>query len=374
MRGAAVLAALAMVAVPARAQNPSEGRIWKGQLGEQAITACFFEERPGTGIFYTDAALEPVRLETESETAPDRLREMQGYDDPSGPVWTLTFAEDRITGVWRNGADTRPIRLAAHAVSRPEYGSACESGAFLDPVLAGGAVKTSRETLDGTAYTVFAYTGPQRSGLVNYGAQAFALDPLRRGDEAINRALAAEIPDGTAAHEAGQCLAGSLSWSSGLGDYGKFLQPTLITSRWLGVSATGSSWCGGAHPNHFITARVYDRDSGARVDPAAWFTPGALTFYDWEPGPGEIRPIAGLSEALTEALLAHWPADDDRAECRDAARGPFSWNIGVTRDGLLFIPQFPHVIFACTEEFVLPWAEAEAFLSPEGRAVMESLR
>jgi hypothetical protein len=34
----------------------------------------------------------------------------------------------------------------------------------------------------------------------------------------------------------------------------------------------------------------------------------------------------------------------------------------------------PHVGFACTEEIVLPWAEARPFLSPEGRAVMKSLQ
>lgn len=175
MREAAFLAALAMISAPAGAQEPpQEGRVWKGTLGDKAITACFFEERPGTGVFYADAALEPIRLEAENDTAPDILREMKGYDDPSGPVWTLTFAEDRIVGVWRNGAETRPIRLAPQAVGLSGYGSACESGAFLDPVLAGGAVKISRETLGGTAYTVLEYTGPQRSGLADY-----ALPPLR---------------------------------------------------------------------------------------------------------------------------------------------------------------------------------------------------
>lgn len=377
MRADALLAAIALIAAPAGAQDapPQQGRIWKGTLGKEAITACFFEERPGTGLFYADADLEPVRLEAESDSAPDILREMKRFDRPSGAVWTISIAGDRLTGVWRNGAGRQAIRLAAQAVVYPEYGSSCESEAFLGPVLTGGTVQSSRASLNGTAYTVLEYTGPQRSGLAEYGVTAFQLDPVRPGDRAINRTLAAAIPDGTARHEAGQCLAGSLSWSSGLGDYGKSLQPTLITPRWLGVSFTGSSFCGGAHPNHFITAQVFDRNSGAQVDPAVWFKPGALTFYDWEHEPGEMRPIAGLSKALAQALLKRLPPHEEGDECGSiVGEGQFTWNIGLTREGPVFVPQLPHVIFACTEEVTLPWKDARPFLSAEGRAVMESLR
>ncbi len=384
MRGGALLAALALVLTPGAAQEspPQQGgRIWKGTLGDKAITACFFEERPGTGVFYADAALAPVRLEAESEVAPHTLREMQGFDDPTGAVWSLTVGEDSITGIWRKGEEAVPIRLTAQAAVRPDYGSSCETAAFLDPLLAGGTVTSKRESLEGTAYTALEYTGPQRSGLEYYGAATIALDPARPGDAAINAALAKALPDGTASHPAGQCLAGSLSWSSGQGDYGHFIAPELITPRWLGVGVSGSSFCGGAHPNHFIIKQVFDRDSGAEADPAAWFAPGALQFYDWEPDPGERRPIAGLSAPLLRAVLSRWPVDDaefegaaeHRAECLDIARN-VGWQIGLTRQGPVFVPQMPHVAFACTEEIVVPWKDALPFLSPEGRAVMDSLR
>jgi hypothetical protein len=380
MRGAALLAALALVAPSAAAQEaepeqaPEQGRVWKGTLGDTAITACFVEDRPGTGVFYADAGLAPVRLEAESDTAPHTLREMQGYDDPTGAVWSLTVGEDSITGTWRKGGENRPIRLTAHAAVRPDYGSSCETAAFLDPLLAGGTLTSKRESRDGTAYTVIEYTGPQRSGLEYYGAATFALDPAGPGDAAINAALAKALPDGTASHPAGQCLAGSLSWSSGMGDYGHFLAPELITPRWLSVGVSGSSWCGGAHPNHFITRQVFDRESGAEADPSAWFKPGALVFYDWEPEPGRARPIAGLSPALTKALIAQAPLRAAGDECGEIVGEGTSWDIGLTREGPVFVPQLPHVIFACTEEIVLPWKAARPFLSPEGLAVMESLR
>jgi hypothetical protein len=380
MRAGAFLAALALVAAPATAQQaepeqgPKPGRVWKGTLGDAAITACFVEDRPGIGVFYADAALAPVRLEAESETAPHTLREMQGYDDPTGAVWNLTVSEDSITGTWRKGEEAVPIRLTAQAAARPDYGSSCETAAFLDPVLAGGTVTSKRESLEGTAYTVLEYAGPQRSGLEYFGAATIALDPARPGDAAINAALAKALPDGTASHPAGQCLAGSLSWSSGQGDYGHFIAPELITPRWLGVGVSGSSFCGGAHPNHFIIKQVFDRESGSEADPSAWFKPGALVFYDWEPEPGRARPIAGLSPALTKALIAQAPLREAGDECGEIVGEGASWDIGLTRKGPVFVPQLPHVIFACTEEIVLPWKEVRPFLSSEGLAVMESLR
>lgn len=142
----------------------------------------------------------------------------------------------------------------------------------------------------------------------------------------------------------------------------------------IGVALSGSSFCGGAHPNHFITAQVYDRDSGAEVEPAAWFKPGALTFYDWEPGPGQIPPIAGLSKALTKALLAQSAPREEGDECGTIVGEGFSWQIGLTREGPVFVPQLPYVIFACTEDIVLPWKDARPFLSAQGRAVMESMK
>lgn len=383
MRGAALLAALALIAAPVGAQEPSqEGRIWKGTLGDAAITVCFFEEDSPEGVFYTDSALEPVRLETDGDGSVADLREMRGYDDPTGAIWVLNVrTEDRIEGEWRKAGETLPIRLAARPVTLPEYGSACETGAFLDPLLAGGTVTSKRESLDGTQYTVLDYTGPKRAGWDEaYTVTTFALDPVRPGDEAINAALAAELPDGTARHEAGWCLGSSLTSPSGSGDYTKTLTPELVTPRWVSLTAVGSSFCGGAHPGHFLMKQVFDRDTGAEVDPGTWFRKGAVGYYEFDTvaadGP---REIAGLSSRLRKAVLAHSSAGESAEdaeslrECIDTI-GDTGWQVGLTREGPVFVPQLPYVIFACTEEIVLPWKAARPFLSPEGRAVMESLR
>ncbi len=381
MRAAGFLIALALTAGPAVAQEPQkEGRIWRGTLGETAITVCFFEQDARAGVYYADAALEPIRLEPTDDSAPQVAREMRGFDEATGANWTFApEAGDRLAGDWQDAGQTRPIRLTAVPAAFSEYGTPCESEAFLAPLLAGGETTAKRASFEGTDHTELAYAGPKRSGLDDYHVTSFALDRVRPGDAAVNRALAAALPDGTAAHVAGQCVGWSMANASGAAGYWEqTVVPILLTARWLGVRDSGSSYCGGAHPNHYSGLAVYDRDSGAEVDPAAWFKPGALAFYDWE---GETepkaakRPIAGLSEALGKAVLAHWPAREDGDECGTAdGFGGSSWQIGLTREGPVFVPQLPHVIFACTEEVVLPWAKARPFLSAEGRAVMDSLR
>lgn len=378
-RAASLIAALALVAVPASAEEAAKtGRIWKGTLGETAITACFAEEHHRDGLYYADATLEPLRLVEIEEVDPPVFTEMAGRTDKTGAVWAMQDSTgDHVAGEWRKGDETLPIRLKATPVAIPEYGSACETAAFLDPLLAGGTYTAGPATFDGTAYTQSEYQGPDRMGLGDYTFTSLAIEPVRPGDAAINRTLAAALPDSTAGHMIGQCV--GLSLGSGIGGSAEeLLAPILIAPRWISIRHSGTGYCGGAHPNHFSGFAVYDRDSGAEVDPSSWFKPDALTVYDFEaeldPKPAK-RPIAGLSDALAKSLLARWPERGADDECgMPELLGRSSWVIGLTRKGPVFVPQLPHVIFACTEEVVLPWKTARPFLSAEGKAVMESLR
>ncbi len=378
-RTAGLLAALALVAAPAAAQEPpKQGRVWHGTLGGQAITACFDEEFIRDGAYYVDTARVPIRLREIEGADPAALAEVADLGESADASWTLRRADDRIEGERIEGENTLPIRLTASPVALPEYGSACETAAFLDPVLAGGEITKKRESFGGTGYTALTYKGPQRPGLDDYNVSSLALDPVRPGDAAINRVLADALPDGTAgsASQMGSCVGMSLS-SSMNGYQDEALVPMVITPRWLGVRRSGSSFCGGAHPNNFQISMIFDRESGAEVDPVTWFKPGALEFYEFvDPDPAEAkRPVAGLSKALAKALRARWPSRGDEDECGlpDELAG-VGWDIGLTRKGPVFVPQLPHVMFACTEEVVVPWKAARPFLSAEGRAVMASLR
>ncbi|WP_086607935.1 hypothetical protein [Erythrobacter donghaensis] len=384
MLRASLLAALALVAAPLVAQeSQQQGRIWKGTLGDQAITACFFEEHIRDGLYYVDDVREPVRLVEIDEAEPPTFTEIAGRDGQTGAVWAMDAPhEGQLTGQRRKGGKAQPISLTSTTVTLPEYGSACETGAFLDALLAGGKVTSRRKRFAGTAYTMREYEGPARAGLEGYSYASLALNPVQPGDTAINRALAAFLPDGTADHSMGQCV--GMSLPGGISGYAEeALVPILLTPRWLGVRHSGTGYCGGAHPNHFLTMAVYDRDTGAEVDPSTWFRPGALGFYEWE---SEIEPkpvtryVAALGDDLWKLVAARWPGWDDENGSVPPEE-PFNggwvssgWEIGLTREGPVFVPQLPYVIFASTEEIVVPWAEARPFLSAEGRAVMDSLK
>lgn len=377
MRGAALLAALALVAGPAATQESQAAQdwIWKGTLGDQAITVCFAPPGTANSVYYRDAVLETVRLEIPDPAAPQVFSEMTGAEEATGAVWRMQPATgETMTGEWRKGDAVLPIRLSATLVDVPEYGSVCETGAFIEPLLAGGTFTSTARRLDGTAYTELAYAGPARAGLADYNIRTFAIAPSGIADEAINAALGAALPDGSIAHTMGQCAAPMLANAGVPGYIDEALDPMLITRRWVAVRRGGSTYCGGAHPNNFSGFAVYDRASGGEADPAQWFKPGALLFYAWEPQPGRIRPIKGLSPALTEAVMARWPEGARDPECLEAARSEWGWRIGLSAEGPVFVPVFPHVIFACTEDVTLPWTDARRFLSPEGLAVMASLR
>lgn len=377
MRAAAPFAAVALVAAPvAAAESQGEqGTIWKGTLGGEAVTACFDGSEGGNSVFYRDGVLEIVRLEPQNPAAALVFTEMTGTDEAAGAVWTMQPASDEaMTGEWRKGDVAVPIHLKAVTVDVPEYGSACESAAFIEPLLAGGTTTGVTKKLGTAGYTELAYAGPARAGLEDYHIVTFVITPATPADEAINAMLAAVLPDGTVESEMAQCAAPMLANAGVPGYIDQAQTPMLITPRWVAVRNGGSNYCGGAHPNNFLSLAVYDRQRGAAADPTQWFKPGALAFYDFDPQPGEFRPIKGLSPALTEAVMARWPADGSDPECLEAARSEWGWTIGLSAEGPVFAPQFPHVIFACTEEVTVPWKAARPFLSKEGRAVMASLR
>ncbi len=358
-----------------QAEVTQSGVIWTGTLGTMPITACFDDQFTADGIYYYNKHLVPLRLVDIDEREPLVLTEVEGFSERNGSSWTIdSRSDDRIFATWRKGDRTLPIRLSAVPVTFGEFGSACGSAKFVEPLIAGGSTSEVRANFEGLAYTKREYNGPERLGDRDYYVASFALDPQQPGDAAINRALAKLLPDGGVDHAMGQCVGMSMAGGQ-LGYLTETFEPSHLSEGWLGVERAGSTYCGGAHPSHYMSYAIYNRTTGEEVDPSIWFKPEALEFYefltraDWD----IKRPVAGLSAPLLDTVLAHWPQDEGRENCADAARSGTGWQIGLSSDGVLFLREFPHVIFACTESVVVPWGELEPFLSDEGRAVAASL-
>ncbi|WP_108786863.1 hypothetical protein [Erythrobacter sp. Alg231-14] len=352
------------------------GQVWTGTLGGLPITACFDDPETMEGIYYYDAHLRPLRLVQIDEAAPNVLTEIEGFSDLSGATWTIDdMGEERMSATWRNDDRALPIALNASQVEvGGELGGSCQSAQFVEPLLVGGSVRESAATLVGIEYTKRNYTGPAHLGDDEYLVETIALDPIQAGDPAINAALAKTLPDGTVDHVMGECIAWHMP-AGGTGYLTETLIPTLITQRWLSVDRVGSTFCGGAHPSHFFTAAIYDRFDGTEADPSTWFKPDALVFYEFEDetDPASKRPVAGLSPSLVTKVELNWP-EEDGGECHHVPESGMGWTLGLAKDGVVFIPQLPHVIFACTAAVTIPWNELDPFLSETGHDVRASLQ
>lgn len=368
--------------------------IWTGKIGDLSVTVCFNEpetgRRPGTGVYYYASQLRPIRLvpaDPERFAAGDPAQELTeeiGYHEKGTGSWFIeTVSDSAITGRWADGAKSLPVRLQPQKVELDAYASPCEANAFVEPMLVGGGVAQERARLGEVAYTKVTYTAPSHFEPDDYTVTTLALDPKQPGDATVNRALAKALPDGTAEHFMGQCVGMSV-WRGNVGYSNETVSPILISKNWLGVEKAGSSYCGGAHPAHFVGLAVYNRQSGKEADPSTWFKPEALRFYEFESDTSQetVRSIAGLSPALLEKVIANWPGkadainkeDRDRDEmCTDSARSDYGWNIGLRREGAVFVQQFPHVIFSCTVDVTVPWSDLTPFLSQEGERVRDSL-
>jgi hypothetical protein len=137
----------------------------------------------------------------------------------------------------------------------------------------------------------------------------------------------------------------------------------------LGVRDTSDYFCGGPHPESFSTARTFDLSRGIEVDPLDWF--GLKAVHREDQG-GQYGVYKTLTPAFRAAILKGWKGESD-ADCDDAMRSQEDWNVGIARGALVFSPQFPHVIAACTVDFKVPFARLQSWMNEQGKAAVATL-
>jgi hypothetical protein len=133
-----------------------------------------------------------------------------------------------------------------------------------------------------------------------------------------------------------------------------------LSSRFISVDVSTSSYCGGAYPNNGIETPVtFDLVSGTQIDWANMFKPGFLPAEN----AGEHVPAS----LLTKIYRARYSKSKDDADCRQAINeqdpfesAPIVW-LDV-RGGVVFQPDFPHVIAACGTPLTLSPAEVAPYL------------
>lgn len=370
-----------VLAVPAAAQEEAGLRgVWTGTIGDLPIHACF-NGGDQDGVYYYDRHKALIRLGNDEGVFAERV----SYDDPTGDQWRFTRIEGaQASGIWSNAERRLPIELRkVEWVANGFLDSPCESMAFMGPRLSGGSVVREEGRIAGQGYTVLRYVPPAHFDPDDLHIQTFALPGSATADARINQALAFDLPREDMSDEYAQCFAMHAAFRGIDGYLFKQVEPELLTERWLGTIAHNSSYCGGAHPSHWSQRRVFDRSSGAEVEPESWLNDTALDRRILSPGV-DASIYATVAEAFMPVLLRNWytlpedSSEDDRAhrqECIFIAGMTPSWDMGLAEDGsgMAFIPRVPHAATPCAETVVVPWAQLHPFLTIAGQAVASSL-
>lgn len=353
-----------LLAVAAAHAAPSElPGIWEGTVGNLPVRACFVRrDYSRFGAYYYLSQRRLIALDAE-EGAENAYREGGGVSG-DGPRWLIEQAgADTLSARWTGNGRTLPVRLRRVAYTEGEEGP-CGSIDFHRPRLEGVRTEAAPASLDGMPYRRLTLS---TQGRFETSLQTFALD--RDGEAAarinteLGRALAGDPPAWF------ECIQMSLSYSPFEGSFDERLEPVMATSRWLSVSHHWDGFCGGAHPDSSNSYRTFDLSSGAEVNLHDWFRASAVKREHLD----EMNEdITTLEPAFREVILQGWRAEAE--ECDEVVRSAEYWNIGLTREGLVFSPSLPHVVQACWEEFPVPFARVQSFLTEEGAAALAALQ
>jgi hypothetical protein len=141
--------------------------------------------------------------------------------------------------------------------------------------------------------------------------------------------------------------------------YGEDIAVTYLTRRFLSISVLSSYDCGGPYPtNGAQSPLTFDLTTGTTVDWTKAFKPGFMPSADHPGGPPSV---------LTRLYRARYRKAKDDADCVSAitdddpfAEAPILWLD--SRRGLIFQPDFSHVIAACADEMALSGADLAPYL------------
>ncbi len=142
--------------------------------------------------------------------------------------------------------------------------------------------------------------------------------------------------------------------------YSEDITVRYLSAHFLSVEVLSNYFCAGAYPNNGVeTPLTFDLVAGAQVDWTAAFKPGFL--------PADTADEHTPPSALTKLYRARYSRAKDDADCRQAItdQDPFSSAPIVwldARGGVVFQPDFPHVMAACATPLTLSPAEIAPYL------------
>lgn len=367
--------------------------VWQGTVGKAEVRLCLQQGDQVSGAYYYARYLKLIALsEPERATVqggPLLLKEMMPKAGRRASAlweevdWLLQRSADGrvLEGSWRSPHRTLPVRLTLQApVPPPAPGGeaapqACESDAFNLPREVPAQVVGTELRLKGAgAGTAYRQLRLDFGGRNPSDIRSFE---LLREDEGARRFNAAQrqalMDDQRTRFECSRSVIGRFGSD---GDYNAVTEPVLIGRQWLLLRQQISDDCGGAHPNAHMGYQLWHLGEARVQDPWAWFNPkGAVQTWHGE-GANRYSTLtlgAPLRAALSQAWAKLWPPGEE--DCRSVAdEGGGPWSAHPTPQGMVFMPELPHVAYACTEEVLLPWARILPWLNATGQQAVASFR
>lgn len=164
-----------------------------------------------------------------------------------------------------------------------------------------------------------------------------------------------------------------------LGDYeGEYIAVGYLSPTVMGWTESGSTWCGGAHPNNHFSSFIIDVKTGQELALAKvfqhWTATGKIDDYE-----ATVDPAAALAapedyfwapgQDLIDYVLANYhPADPAYAEdcgVEELITSNLGIRFGPGDTAIFSLVGLPHAIFACTEDLLtVPLADIPQLLAP----------
>jgi len=354
--GAAV-AALVLSSVPAQAQvgAPQDWHgVWRGTIGTLPVQACLPSrgESWGNGSYYYLSKLEPIRLELSNDGG--TWTELAGDRNSDTGSWRLRVdSENRLSGEWRQGDKVLPIQLSRVGVDG-EISRPCGSEAYMAPRLKPVRLVATQATNNGIAYRSLGYALPAHFSEVEIALPQ--IPETRPGDRAINARFRKELEPGQDNVDYADCMSGAIMMSGNDGEFHRIGVPVLATPDWLVIKHSMADTCGGAYPNSYQMHRTFDRRTGAEVKLGAWFTRKGMAPMD-----GDMAIGSDLRDLIIRT------ATFDSPDCRESFEMQDYWDLELTRQGINFTPQLPHVVQACANPTLMSFASLAPFLNVQGK-------
>jgi hypothetical protein len=373
----AILSVFALVGAPqvANAAAASWNGVWDGTIGDLPVRACLQHNDYGDfGAYYYHRHLSIITLGA-AAPAPKAGETTRWTEDPNnqengkGAIWSITSgASDQLSGTWAQNGKSLPLRLQRIATPTDDDTNACGTAQFS----ALRAIKPKIKSAPGQfeRRPIREFTADVGKHL-DVEISSFALPGDSPALRKVNAELLSSLPRDAAGSDYMDCTQNNLGSIGYDGDYRSNDHPVLITRTWMVDVRDVSYTCGGAHPDAYSSYRVWNLESGEVADLWSWMAPAAATTTVEHSGTKDAYSIHKIGPALRKQLVKRWSRDDE--DCSSVAAETDDWQVYVTRGGLTFSPQLPHVINACTEEVVIPFSQAGKLLTGPGRAALASV-